>query len=79
VGRTFAERAAGTAFGPYAANDDEVYLVVYDVLDVSVNNDVDLYRPGSVVKENFLPDFADWAAADLAALRAAYVTTRGAA
>jgi hypothetical protein len=79
VGRTFAERAAGTAFGPYAANDDEVYLVVYDVLDVSVNNDVDLYRPGSVVKENFLPDFADWSAVDLAALRATYTTTRGAA
>jgi hypothetical protein len=79
VGRTFAERAAGTAFGPHAENDDEVYLVVYDVLDVSVNNDVELYRPGSIVKENFLPNFADWSAADLAALRATYTTTRGAA
>jgi hypothetical protein len=79
IGRTFAERTSGTAFGPHAENDDEVYLVVYDVLDVSVNNDVDLYRPGSVVKENFLPDFADWSAVDLAALRATYTTTRGAA
>jgi hypothetical protein len=79
VGRTFAERAAGTAFGPHAENDDEVYLVVYDVLDVTVNNDVELYRPGSIVKENFLPNFADWSAADLAALRATYTTTRGAA
>jgi hypothetical protein len=79
VGRTFAERASGTAFGPHAENDDEVYLVVYDVDDVSLNNDVDLYRPGSIVKENFLPGFADWSAVDLAALRAAYTTTRGAA
>ena len=79
VGRTFAERAAGTAFGPHAENDDEVYLVVYDVDDVTVSNDVDLYRPGSVVKENLLPDFANWSAVDLAALRATYTTTRGAA
>ena len=79
VGRTFAERASGTAFGPHAENDDEVYLVVYDVLDVTANNDVELYRPGSIVKENLLPNFADWSAVDLAALRATYTTTRGAA
>jgi hypothetical protein len=79
VGRTFAERAAGTAFGPWAENDDEVYLVVFDVADVSLNNDVELYRNGSIVKENLLPDFANWAAGAIAALRANYQTTRGVA
>jgi hypothetical protein len=82
VGRTFAERASGTAFGPWAASDDEVYLVVYDVLNVTTNNDVELYRPNSLVKENFLPDWGDtavWTTGALAALRATYTTTRGAA
>lgn len=79
VGRTYAERAAGTAFGPWAANDDEAYLVVYDVPDVTANNDVELYRHGSLVKENLLPGFDDLAADALAAIRAAYQTTRGVA
>jgi hypothetical protein len=82
VGRTFAERASGTAFGPWAASDDEVYLVVYDVLNVTTNNDVELYRPNSLVKETFLPDWGDtavWTTGALAALRATYTTTRGAA
>jgi hypothetical protein len=77
VGRTYAERAAGTAFGPWAANDDEVYLVLYDIPDVTVNNDVDLYRHGSLVKENFLPNFDSWVAGAVTALRANYQTTRG--
>jgi hypothetical protein len=82
VGRTFAERDSGTAFGPWAANDDEVYLVFYDILDVTANNDVELYMPKRVVKENFLPDFDDaavWTAGAKAALRATYTTTKGVA
>lgn len=79
VGRTFAERASGAAFGPWAASDDEAYLVVYDVLDVTMNNDVELYRHGGIVKENFLPGFASLDAGALAAIRAAYTTTRGVA
>ncbi len=82
VGRTFAERDSGTAFGPWAANDDEVYLVFYDILDVTANNDVDLYMPGRIVKENFLPNWTNaaiWTTGAKAALRAAYVTTKGVA
>jgi hypothetical protein len=79
VGRTFAERAAGTAFGPAADADDEVLLVALDVTNAATNADVELYRPGSIVKENFLPGFATLSAALLAKLRATYVTTRGAA
>lgn len=79
VGRTFAERAAGTAFGPAADADDEVLLVAFDVTDAANNSDVELYRPGRIVKENFLPNFASLSSALLTKLRATYVTTRGAA
>jgi len=79
VGRTFAERAAGTAFGPAADADDEVLIVAFDVTDAADSADVELYRPGSVVKENFLPNFSSLSSALLTKLRATYVTTRGAA
>jgi hypothetical protein len=79
VGRTFAERAAGTSFGPAADADDEVLLVAFDVTDAARNSDVELYRPGSIVKENFLPNFSSLSVALLAKLRATYATTRGAA
>jgi hypothetical protein len=77
VGRTFTERAAGTAFGPAADGDDEVYLVAFDVHDVSVNNDVDLYRHGGIVKENFLPVFSALSSTLQGKIRTAYQTTRG--
>lgn len=64
VGRTFTERAANAAFGPAAAADDEVYLTYFDVVDARQQNDVEFYRPGSVVKENYLPD---WTALSTAA------------
>jgi hypothetical protein len=79
VGRTLAERNAGTAFGPADASDDEVYLTCFDVLDAVVNPDIELYRPNSVVKENFLPNFAGLAAGVVTLLRTAYIMTRGAA
>lgn len=79
VGRTFAERAAGTAFGPAADADDEVLLVALDVTNADNSADVELYRPGSIVKENFLPNFSALSSALLTKLRATYVTTRGAA
>lgn len=77
IGRTFAERAAGTAFGPAGAADDEVYLVAFDVMDAARNADVELYRYGSIVKENFLPNFSTIIAGVLTKIRANYQTTRG--
>lgn len=77
VGRTFAERAAGTGFGVAAAADDEVYLVAFDVTNVANNNDVELYRYGGIVKENLLPNFATLIAGVLTKIRANYQTTRG--
>lgn len=77
VGRTIAERDAGTAYGPADAADDETYLVFFDVPDADANPDAVFYRPGSVVKENFLPGVANIAAGVLADLRANYVMQRG--
>lgn len=79
VGRTIAERDAGTAYGPAAAGDAEVYIVCFDIYDATINPDVELYRPNSIVKETFLPGWADIAAAVKTLVRAAYVCTVGAA
>lgn len=79
VGRTIAERDAGTAFGPADASDDEVYITCFDIYDSSINPDVDLYRPNSIVKENFLPGWAGLASGVKTKVRAAYVCVRGAA
>lgn len=80
LGRTIAERDAGTGFGPWATSDDEVYLLAFDVTDFSVNSDCELYRNDSIVKENLLPSWAtDWTSNMKTALRGAYKCTSGAA
>ncbi len=78
VGRTFAERAAGTDFGPAVDTDDEVFLVAFEVPDANRNPEIELYRHGGIVKENFLPDYADMDADLLTILRDVYTTTVGA-
>lgn len=57
VGRTYAERSAGTAFGPAATDgsDDEVFLILYDKPDASKDPEVSLYRKDSIVYERYLP------------------------
>jgi hypothetical protein len=77
VGRTIAERDAGTAYGPAADADDEVYLIAFDVDDAAYNPDVVFYRPGSVVKENMLASFAGLSSTLKGKVRAAYICTRG--
>lgn len=79
VGRTYAERGANTPFGPWASGDDEVFLTYFPVDDAHVNADVELYRPDSLVKENYLPDWEAIAAdsAMLAVLRATYQCIKG--
>lgn len=60
VGRTFAERDAGTGFGPAdIVNDDEIYLTLFTVPDAFDNNDVELVRHGTTIKENFLPKWTE--------------------
>lgn len=77
VGRSLAERIAGTPYGVPADTDDDIKILAFDIADASVLDDAELYRPGSVVKENYLPNFGDLSAAVLAALRAQYVCIQG--
>lgn len=62
VGRTYAERDAGTAFGPAAVSDDEKHLLAFDVVDADNNTSRDVLlvkRDKSIViKENYLPNYA---------------------
>ncbi len=64
IGRTFAERAAGTGFGPVdftastSVDDDEVYILAFDVEDADDNPECELFRHGGLVKENLLPDWS---------------------
>lgn len=79
VGRTIAERDAGSPFGPCADTDVDVYLLANDVTDALVNDDCELASPfsGVRVKENFLPGWAGLSAAVKALVRARYVCYNG--
>jgi hypothetical protein len=77
IGRTFAERDASTGFGPAADSDDEFYLVAFDVVDTDNNPDVDLYRHGGMVYENYLPVFSALSSAQKAKIRLLYETSIG--
>lgn len=72
VGRTIVERDAGTAYGPAAAADDEVFLTAFDVSDASDINDVELVRPNATIYENRLPATSIAIAGVVTKLRAAY-------
>lgn len=80
VGRTLTERDNGTGFGPADIQadeedttfDHEIFLTLFDVVDAAQNPDVELVRPGAVIKENFLPGWASYTAPQKAWLRAHY-------
>jgi hypothetical protein len=78
IGRTFTERDAGTAFGPAADADDEIFIVAYDIYDLAEINDAEVLRGGTLIKENFLPGWAAETTAIKAKVRAKYQTTLGA-
>lgn len=77
LGRTYAERNAGTSFGPAAAADDEVFVNFFDISDAASIDDVELYRPGGTIYENFLPAFSTLAGGVQTKLRALYQCTIG--
>lgn len=79
VGRTYTERDAGNGYGPAADADDEVYIVAFDVSDALDVDDVEIYRPNSMVYENFLPGWAGASATIKGKIRAAYNTANGSA
>lgn len=84
IGRSLAERLANTPFGPAAldGSDVEVYAIAYEVTDmINLVADATAYRPGSVIRENYLPQ---WTALNtgpyaslLAQLRTKYVCITG--
>jgi hypothetical protein len=79
IGRTIAERNALAPFGPVADNDDEVFVIAFPVRDLDKINDAAVVRPyaGVVIKENYLPGFANLTANQQAAVRARYICTLG--
>lgn len=77
IGRTRAERDAGTPFGVPIDTDEEIYLTAFDIVDADAVDDVELYRYNSVVYENFLPDFAGASATIKAFIRSRYVCSVG--
>lgn len=80
VGRTFAERAAGTGFGPAdAVADQEIYLTAFDCYDAMDNANLEFYRTGKVVKQNFIPGWGTLGAALQNKIRELYVCIEGVA
>lgn len=78
VGRTISERDAGTPFGVNApTTDDEQFLTYNDVITRDAVADVELYRQGSLVKENYLPGWADYSTDSKTSLRAKYQCISG--
>lgn len=78
VGRTFAERTAGTGFGPAdAVADEEIFLTAFDCYDALQNPDLEFYRPGKVVKQNYLPDWATLDPGIQAKIQELYVCIEG--
>ena len=60
IGRTYAMRDAGL---PYVAGDpvnhDEFYITARDIVDAHINPDVEAVRPGTVILENYLPNYSN--------------------
>jgi len=79
VGRTFAERTAGIGFGPGDPADNELFLTVFDCYDALQDPELTFYRPGKVVKQNFLPNWATLAAGVRTKIQELYVCIEGVA
>lgn len=78
LGRTYAERDAGTGFGlANATSDDEVYLLAFDVTDALHEADCELYRHNSIVKENLLPGWSAYDSTTKAKIRELYQCVAG--
>lgn len=77
VGRTIAERNAGTGFGIADVADDELYLLAFSIEDAAIDPSCELYRQNSVVKENFLPDWGTLSAPLKAKIQELYVCITG--
>lgn len=74
VGRTYAERDAGTGYGPadVSTPDDEIFLIAYGITDAAINPDVTLLRHGTLIYEDKLPGWSSLASNAKAAIRSRY-------
>jgi hypothetical protein len=73
VGRTFAERASNTGYGPAAdSGDDEIFLTATVVIDADINPDVTLIRHDTLIYENKLPNWATMGSTQQGLIRARY-------
>lgn len=72
IGRTFAERANSVPFGAAVVSDDEIFLVGYGTPDANINPEVAVLRPGTLVYENRIPDWANMSGAMQTKLRQIY-------
>lgn len=78
IGRTYAERDAGEAWGPAnVAADDEIFLTTREIADLTKDDTTELYRHNKVVKENYLPGWADMSNAVKAKIRSLYTCIGG--
>jgi hypothetical protein len=77
LGRTYTERDAGTGFGPAADSDDEVFILAFTIPNAAENDEADLVRHQTLIKENWLPGFAAASTAIKAKVRASYQTVLG--
>jgi len=75
VGRTTAERDAGTPFGPFTAGDAETYLT-FDDANLTLDRNVAAYRPGNVVYPMHLPT-ASRVAAAATEIERRYIVNKG--
>ncbi len=77
VGRTYAERDAGTNFGIAEATDDEIYLLAFDTVDAMINAECELLRHNTLVRDHLLPGWAALSTDLKAKVRSLYQTVRG--
>lgn len=63
VGRTYAERNAGTPFGVGVASDDELFISAFEIRNALVDDDIVLVKHNVTIKENYLPDYTTLTAA----------------
>lgn len=76
-GTVVSRKNAETAFGPADEADDVFYIIAFDVDDVTVKADAELYRHGGIVKTNFLPVYDALHSDIKAALADKYELTTG--
>ena len=89
ISRNNVAKTSTAPFGPAVSTDSEIYLMMFDIPDATVNNGApvgcELYRHRGLVAENYLPNYAAMLAASggselnnqLLAIRSNYETIIG--